>query len=288
MISKYGIFCRVIECGSFSRAAESLGYTQSAVSQTVKLLERELGTTLISRKKGGITLTEDGVQYLPYIKGICSAEQALVQKEKEMKGLANSTIRIGTFTSVSRNMLPQKMKQFKEMYPGVSFVLRQGEYTSIVQWLKEGSIDFGFVNRDSVSGIDVRILYQDEMAAVLPAGHPLAAESEVSLRQLAREPFILLDEGNRSVMLDAFEKYGLKPRIEYEVYDDYSILAMVKQGLGVTALYSLVLKGFEQGVEIRPIRERPVRTVSLAWLNQETMPLAARRFVSFLLSEERQ
>lgn len=282
MISRYGIFCRVIENESFTRTAEEMGYSQSAVSQNIKALEQELGTVLIERKKDGIALTVDGQQFYPYIQAVFQAEKDLAQKQKEMSGLENSTIRIGTFTSVSRNLLPQIMKKFKEHYPQVNFVLQQGEYTSIGRWVQEGSVDFGFVNADAVSGVEMQMLYEDEMMAVLPQGHPFCVYKEVSLTQLAKEPFILLDEGDYSVPLNAFSKQKLSPNIEYKVYDDYSILAMVRQGLGVSVLYQLVLKGYEEGLEIRPIIERPRRKVALAWRSWETMPLSARRFVSFV------
>ena len=133
MISRYGIFCKVLELGSFTRAAQCLGYSQSSVSQTIKTMENELGVTLIDRKKDGIGLTPDGEEYFPYIQAVYAAEKALKQKENEMAGLENTTIRIGTFTSVSRTLLPPLMKSFQKEYPMVTFVLRQGEYTGIEQ-----------------------------------------------------------------------------------------------------------------------------------------------------------
>lgn len=282
MISRYGIFCKVIELASFSKVARKIGYSQSAVSQTIKSLEKELGVILIDRKKDGITLTSDGKEFLPYLEAIYSAECALEQKHKEITGLENSIIRLGTFTSVSRNILPQLMKQFKKIYPNVNFILKQGEYTSIQKWVQTNSVDFGFVNSNAVSGIDVEVLYEDEMLAVLPPNHPLAQNEMISLAQLAKEPFILLDEGDYSVIMNAFQKLNLSPQIEYEVYDDYSILAMVRQGLGVSAMYGLVLNGLEKGLQIRPIREKPTRPVALAWQNKNTMSLASRRFMDFI------
>jgi DNA-binding transcriptional LysR family regulator len=284
MISRYGIFCNVIEVGSFTKVAEQMGYSQSAVSQTIKSLEQEIGTVLINRKKDGITLTTDGEKFLPYVQAIFCAEEALKQKQQEMRGLENSTIRIGTFTSVSRNILPQLMKRFKEQYSNVNFVLTQGEYTSIGKWVKEGYVDFGFVNSDAVSGIDLKVLYKDEMMAVLPTHHRLAKKKSITLRELAQEPFILLDEGDYSVPMHAFQKNKITPRIEYKVYDDYSILAMVCQGLGVSAMYQKVIDGYEYGLSIRPIQERIERTVALAWQNWDTMPYASRRFAEFILN----
>ena len=284
MISRYGIFCRVVEQGSFTRAAAVCGYSQSAVSQNVKALEQETGVTLLRRQKDGVQLTQDGAEFYPYILAVFQSEQALERKRQETMGLQNSVIRIGTFTSVSRNLLPPKMKAFKQRYPQVRFVLRQGEYTSIPQWIRQGDIDFGFVNQDAVEGLETRLLYEDHTLAVLPQGHPLEQEERLTLRQLSREPLILLDEGEHSVLLDAFRQAGLTPNLAYEVYDDYSILSMVRQGLGISVLYEKVVAGFEQGLSLRPILEAPRRRVALSWLSWETMPYAARRFAEFLVS----
>ena len=283
MISRYGIFCRVVEQGSFTRAAEELGYSQNAVSQNVRALEQETGVTLLSRRKDGVQLTQDGQEFYPYIQSIFQAEQALERKRQETMGLQNSLIRIGTFTSVSRNLLPPMMKRFKEKYPDVRFVLRQGEYTSIPQWIRQGEIDFGFVNQDAVEGMETRLLYEDHMLAVLPQGHRLEKKSSLTLRDISTEPLILLDEGKHSVLLDAFHSAGLTPNLAYEVYDDYSILSMVRQGLGISVLYEKVVAGFEQGLSLRPIQESPRRRVALSWLSWDTMPYAARRFAEFLM-----
>lgn len=282
MLSRYGIFCRAVETGSFTRVAEQVGYTQSAVSQTIKGLEQEMGTVLIDRRRGGVTLTKDGAQVYPFIQAIHRAEQALAQKQRELQGLKNSTVVIGTFTGVSRDLLPRLMKDFRAQHPQVHFELRQGDYTSISRWVREGAVDFGFVHADAAQGVETRPLCQDELMAVLPPSHPLTTCDEVSLAQLAGEPFILLDEGDHSVPLMAFSRHTLAPSIEYKVYDDYSILAMVRQGLGVSVMYRRVLTGFEEGLCIRPIRERPRRTIALAWHHWETMPYAARQFAEFV------
>ncbi len=86
-------------------------------------------------------------------------------------------------------------------------VAKQGDYSSIKKWILHGEIDFGFVNSDVVSGINMEFLYRDEMMAVLPKHHKLAKES-----------FILLDEGRHSVIMHAFADYKLEPQIEYKVY----------------------------------------------------------------------
>lgn len=176
----------------------------------------------------------------------------------------------------------------EDIYPNVSFVLRQGDHTGIGNWVQNGSVDFGFVNADTVSDFPVEVLFQDEMRAVLPQGHYLAKYKAIHLWQLAREPVILLDEGLCSVLIHAFQQEVSTPQIEYEVFDDYTILAMVRQGLGISALYQLVLEGYEDGIEIRPIEEHPRRSVALAWKNWDTMSFSSRRFVEFILKHFKQ
>ena len=281
MLSRYDLFLKAVETGTFSETARTLGYCQSAVSQAVKTLEDELGTPLLERGKTGVRPTPDGEAYLPYIRAICGAEAALARKKEELLGLGGSRIRIGTFTAVSRNLLPALMQQFKQRYPDVEFELAQGEYSSIGQWVREGRVDFGFVNARFATGLTVEPLCDDEMMAVLPPGHPLAGRPDVGLAELADEPFILLDEGEHSVPLAAFARAGLRPRIEYRVFDDYSILAMVRQGLGVSLLYRLVLTGYGDRLAVRPLREELDRTIGLALRSWDTLPYAARRFAEF-------
>lgn len=142
MASRYQIVCMVVDRGSLKGAADELGYTQSAVSQAVKALERELGTTLIERGKQGVSLTRDGKQYLPYLRQIVTAEAELEGKRQELLGLSSTDIRIATFTNVSRTVLPRVIRDFGALHPGVHFTLKQGDYTRNAQWVHDGVVDF--------------------------------------------------------------------------------------------------------------------------------------------------
>jgi DNA-binding transcriptional LysR family regulator len=284
-MNRYEVFIKVVEAGSFTRAADTLGYSQSAVSQMVQTLEQELSTQLIERGKHGVVLTPDGQTYYPFIQNISVALQGLREKHRELLNLNQSVIRIGTFTSVSRNWLPQLMKAFRKLYPGVRFILEQGEYTSIAQWIKEGLVDFGFVVPEAVSGLEIVPLARDTMVAVLPPAHPLAQKDQVTLQELVQEPFILLDEGALSVPLRAFEQQGLEPDIRYKVYDDYTIIPMVQQGLGVSVLYQLVLRDSAPGVALRPLAVPIERTIALAWRDRRTLSIASRKFTDFILEQ---
>ena len=98
---RYEAFVKITENGSFTKTAEDLGYTQSAVSQMIKNLEEELDTSLVIRSRKGVTLTPDGEEFLPYIKNVYNAHRELIEKRNEMRGLESGIIRMGTFSSVS-------------------------------------------------------------------------------------------------------------------------------------------------------------------------------------------
>lgn len=281
-MNRYEILLAVAEEGSFTRAAEHLGYSQPAVSQAVSSLEKECGTMLVTRGKDGIHLTKDGESLLPYIRNLVNSEKGLEEAKKRMLGLSGSVIRIGTFTSVSRVVLPVLMSEFHQKYPDVRFVLRQGEYDAIHNWITDGSVDFGFFGKNSDPSLRIDPLYKDTMAAVLPPGHPCADLDVIPMERLCEEPFILLDEGETSTPLEAYHQAGLDLNVAYKIYDDYSILAMIRQGMGVSILYRLVISGFDQGLVIRPLSREISRTVSLVCQNFETMPRASRAFYSFI------
>lgn len=173
MASRYQIVCMVVDCGSLKGAADELGYTQSAVSQAVKALERELGTTLIER----------GKQYLPYLRQIVTAEAELEGKRQELLGLSSTDIRIATFTNVSRTVLPRVIRDFGALHPGVRFTLKQGDYTRNAQWVHDGVVDFCFTARGFTAGLEKRVVYHDELVALLPAAHPLTAKEKGDARR---------------------------------------------------------------------------------------------------------
>lgn len=281
--SKYTVFCRVVELGSFSLAAEELGYTQSSVSQKIQSLEEELGVTLLLRQKNHLELTADGETLYPFIHAIYAAEQNLSGKKKEIEGLESSTICIAAWASVNRLYLPVLMKTFQEKYPSVEFKLLQGGYEVNAASVKRREADLGFISTDTAEDLEYDILYQDELLAVLPPGHPLAKKKHVSVRDLAREPFILLDELGYSYPLAAFQAANVTPQnLKLTVYDDYAVMEMVRQGLGVSMLYERILRGFDAGLAVRPIKEQPKRTVAVCWKDRKTLSLAARTFLEHI------
>ena len=282
-MNRYEVFVKILDTGSFSRAANELGYTQSAVSQMIKSLEEEFSTTLLVRSRSGISLTANGEELLPYIRAICVAHREIGEKQKEMLGLRGGVIRIGTIASVSCNWLPGLMQGFKEKYPDVRFFLQQQlTYTGIAKLVREGSVDFGFVNTDVAEGLHSVSLADDEMLAVLPRKHALAKKKAVPLELLAQEPFIFMEAGQYNELVRHFAAHNQKPNIQYRVFDDYTIMAMIEKNMGVGILPELILRRRGYDVAARPLSPPLYRHLGIAYRDRSLLPLAARCFIDYL------
>lgn len=281
-MNRYLALQKIVELGSFSKAAEVMGYTQSAMSQMISSLEKEMSIKLLHRARTGAKLTLEGAELYPYIERMLSQYFALQEKTKEMRGLETGVIRMGTLASISAHWLPGILKAFQARYPGVSFVIHQGDYTSIQEWIKTGMVDFGFVNPAAVSGIETMVLKEGDMLAVLPEGHPLAAYAQLPLELLAREPFILLEEGHYYEPLEAFRTVGITPHVKYTIHDDYAIMTMVEAGLGVSILAELILHRTNYRLVLRPTVPPITRTIAIGYKDRAALPIACKRFIEYV------
>ena len=278
-MNQYLALLRVLECNSFSDAARVMGYTQSAVSQMIKALEEELGVTLLLRSRTGVTLTREGELLLPYIRDVANAHRMLSEQAANFHGLQSGTIRIGTFTSVSSRLLPPVMKAFKEAHPNLRFELHQGVYSEIEEWVRTGVVDFGFTDASRVTPFVCEPVFQDTMLAVLPEGHPLGENIFVQVGQLKQEPFILLDEGRGGGIVHDMVAAHPEIDVQYHIADDYSILTMVENRLGIAILPELVLKNTNHRVIARQLQPQLRRTLGVIYPKREGLSTAARAFL---------
>ena len=273
---------KIAALGSFTKAAEALGYTQSAMSQMVASLEDELSIKLFIRSRTGTRLTPEGKELYPYIEQLVYRYFSIQEKANEIRGLETGVIRIGTLASISAHWLPGLLKEFQSRYPGVEFVIHQGDYTTIQEWIKTGAVDFGFVNPKAVSGMETKLLKEGAMLAVLPEKHPLADLDVVPLELLAKEPFILLEEGHYYEPLEAFHTAGIEPNIRYTIHDDYAIMAMVEAGLGVSILAELILHRTNYRLALRSTEPPISRIIAIGYKEKTSLSMASKRFISYI------
>ena len=250
-----------IDLGNLTRAAEQLGYTQSGLSYVIKTLETELGFPLLVRSRTGVRPTEDCQRILPLLRDLDRKSRQLEQEAADIRGLAVGTVSLATFPSISRFWLPESGQE------------------ELDEWLREGSVDLAFCSYHENSQNHWIPFLEDEIWAVVPNGHPLADCEELSLAQLASEPFILEDRAYDYDISRVIQEAGVHPNVRWTSKDELAILAMVRLELGVSVMPALYLHEDHPGVTVRPLVPRAHRQLGASLPDLDSLSPAARRFL---------
>ena len=283
-VGKYQTFLKVVELGSLTRAAEALGLTQSGVSRVVNSLEEELGFALLVRNRAGVRLTAEGERVLPAMRSIMNGYSQLQQIVSAIRGLDAGEIRVGAFTSVAVHWLPGIIKTFQQAHPRIDFKLLNGDYHDIERWLQDGSIDAGFVTLPARVECRVVPLRQDRLLAILPKDHPKAKLDRFPLSEIGGEAFISLLRNSDQDARRAMEAAGVKPDIKFTTKDDYAIIAMVENGLGISIVPELLLQGRTNDLRAMELFPAARRTIALAVPEAAGQSPAVQAFVEHVRS----
>lgn len=279
---RYLALCKIVELGSFTKAAQALGYTQAAISQMISSLENEYSFNLLIRTRNGVRLTQEGESIYPLIQKSIYIHQDLKDRVNEIKGLSNGEIRIGTFSSISQHWLPRLIKAFNELYPNINFVIHQGDNISIPEWIKTNKVDFGFISYEKTPDLILTELVEDPYYAILPKGHRLCGKDRIDLHDLEHEKLLLVEEGTYSTTMQKFNEMGLSPEVKFRIQDDYTIFSMIEQNFGVSVMSGMVLKHTSYDLEAI-LTEPPIsRKIFLAHQNPDLMTIAAHKFINFM------
>ncbi len=288
-IGKYEVFLQVAEMGNLTHAAESLGYTQSAVSRIITDLEKEWDIQLLLRGRNGAKLTTAGTEILPQIRAVCNAQHELDERISQLHGLTCGTVRVGSFPSTSIHWLPKIIKTFQEQYPTIQFeVINQIEYRGIVDMLEEGRVDCGFVALPCDADLETIFLHRDRHMAVIPENHPLAKARSYPIARFAEDPFIKLEDDRDGEFMEILERCHVKPNIRYRGNDDYTIMSLVENGLGVSSLTELMLHRTPFHVVVRPLDPPQYREIGLAARSFDDLSPCAKCFVDYVEAWVRQ
>lgn len=183
---KYEILNKVAELQSFTKAADAMALTQSAVSHAITNLESEFGFPLVNRNRAGITLTTEGETMLLAIRKVLQENEKVHQEAASLLGLAKGTIKIGIFKSVSTKWLPEIIRLMEKNYPEIQIQLKEGDYLEIEQWLLSGEIDCGFINITHSSQFHIISLKKDRLLCVASNQSALYHQKTVSFEDLEK------------------------------------------------------------------------------------------------------
>ncbi|HEX6389425.1 MAG TPA: LysR substrate-binding domain-containing protein [Solirubrobacteraceae bacterium] len=266
-VKRMRVLREVAAKGSFSAAAESLSYTQSAISQQIAALEREAGTTLVERNARGVRLTDAGRALVAHAEAILARLADAEAELEAISGLRAGRVRLASFPSAGATIMPKAIAAFRAAHPGVEVQLHPAEPDDGIALMRSGEVDISLTIvttwDDSCAirdGLELTHILDDPMYVSLPDWHPLARKRALKLRDLADEQWILGSTGScpdTSIFLRECERAGFEPKIAFHSDDYFAIQGFVATGMGVSFIPDLALVALREDITIRSIGARP-------------------------------
>lgn len=279
-LTQLEIFSLVAELQGFTSAAHRLGIGQSAVSHAIKALEQELGVELFRRQQSHVELSDIGAQLLLRARAMLGLANTLQQEAADARGMKRGTLRIGSFgPTASNRLLPSILERFRQAHPGIEVHIDEGPDRQVIQWLDERRIDVGFVVLEQ-ERFDTVALFEDQLVALLPTDHPLAARPTIRLKELCDDPFILTEAGSSELVTRLFHTARLTPNVRFRCSQLLSTLEAVSRGDGVSVVAQASLPQVSApGYVQRPLAPAVVRTIGLAVLDRRQASPATLAFI---------
>jgi DNA-binding transcriptional LysR family regulator len=275
-------FVAVADELSFSRAAERLQIAQPPLSQQIQALEAELGVQLFNRKKRPIHLTEAGQALLEEARStLANLEQAIHKTQRIHQGELDH-LTVGFTSSMANGVLPNILRTFRQHYPETNLILREASSGSQIQGLRDHQTDIIFAYRTpaliEANDLEVTLLSEETLVAVLPQHHPLTTQSTISLIDLADKEFVM---PLRSVVSGLSEQIyalcaqaGFVPQVAQEAIFMVTILGLVAGEMGISILPSSVQNLRREGVTYRQIQEEAIANpLTIVWRQGHLSPI---------------
>jgi len=277
--------------GSFSAAAASLSYTQSAVSQSIATLEAELGTTLLERDRRGVRPTAAGEVLLAHADGILAQLDAAEEEVAAIAGARGGQLRLASFPTAGATLMPLAVAEFRAAHPDVALSLAEGEPDEIAARLRAGEFDLALLfefrgtGKRLAAGLRRVGLLEDEMYLALPSGHRLADRPRLRLQDLSDESWIQTsgDSPCARHVVRSCHAAGFEPSVSFESDDYQTVQGLVAAGVGVALIPQLALADSRDDVLIRSLQPRvPGRSVIAATRRGAGTAPAARSMLDVL------
>lgn len=282
-LKQYRAFVYSVEKGSISNAAKYLDSSQTALTHLILDLEKELGFSLMKRDKGGIELSDSGKLVYSYMKRVVDEDDELGYLVKEIKEKKKKVINIATFSSVGVKWLPKIINGFRENHSDVEIKIFSGGYNDIIKSINEGYSDIGFITLPSPQNFEIYPLFKDRILAVVPNNEKYAMYDRIPIGLFEKEDVISLSESTDLDSRRIFEEGNIKPNIRYRTLDDYAMISMVENGLGICLEPELILNGGMDGIRTLELDPPAYRTICLAHSKMKELNDSTKELIEYIL-----
>jgi DNA-binding transcriptional LysR family regulator len=287
-VARLTVFREVALRGSFTAAAASLRYTQSAVSRQIAALEEDVAAVLFDRVARGVRLTDEGRCLLGHAEAVLDRIDAARRDLAALRGVETGRLRVGAFASAEAVLVPRAMAAFRAAQPGVELSLSDGLTAVQLTRLRAGELDVAVVAvppGQPVDGLALRHLLDDPLLVALPTGHRLAARRTIRLTELAGESWIAGSTTVEDTLIGACLRSGFRPTVRYAVQEWTAKQGLVAAGLGITLVPGLTAGAVRQDILVKRLRGDEVtpRAIHAATVDRATRPPAHTRFVEHLV-----
>jgi DNA-binding transcriptional LysR family regulator len=272
-VPRLRVLSEVARRGSFSAAAEEMTLTQSAVSQHVAALEREVGLTLVERGTRPLELTEAGHALVRHASGIFARLDGAEQELGEIAGRRHGRLRFGAFPTALAALVPPAFAQFRRRHPEVALTVVDDHLDRLIPRLEAGELDLALIyDHEALPDVAFRSLertplFDDVFQAILPAGHRLCRRHPLELDDLRGESWIggAPTSAWYRIVSDACRRAGFTPQAGFASDNHIAVQALVAAGLGVSVIPGLAVAQPLPGLAVRALRSgAPVRQISVA------------------------
>ena len=277
---KYEALLASINMGSFTKAAEVLGCTQSGLTHMMNGLEQEFGFQLLIRGHHGVKPTPNCSRILPYIQKLVEANTALDVEIKRVNTMKDSVIRIGSYTSIIMHWLSDAVKKFNTDYPDITVEIKDGGADEIYGWVMDGTVDIGFLSRQEEYKTEWIPLKKDPPLAIMPPDDSHTAK-QIPLTDFNGKKFLMPSYGLNKDIYRVFKKYGITPDISNSHMNYVVILSMVERGLGMSILSELLLKGRNDNIKIMDTKPKMYRELGIAIQSHKYATNTVKKFIEY-------
>ncbi len=283
-LSQLEVFLMVARERRFSRAAEKLYRTQSAVSQTVRKLEQEIGEPLFDRTSREGVLTDAGRVLQEYAEKLLNLRQDAQEALVEMRELQRGTLAIAANEFTALYLLPV-LGEFRRLHPAIKITVKRALGSRIPDDILKHNVELGVLSYDPEEPqLETTVVYLDELAFVVPPGHPLASAHELTIRQLGAESFVahIVSSPYREKVIEAFRRHKTPLHMDVELPTLQAIKRFVCMGNGVALVPEISVENeIARGELVRiPVRDLHFqRKLRLVYRQESTLSHAGHAFL---------